>query len=229
MEPAVDTVAALLYLPSILLALGFLILTYVLEALAVQTIARRLGINHPWLAWLPIGSSWMWGCISDQYQYVVQGQIRNKRKALLVLSILQLVLELAVSFQAARAMGAVIGFALNPPMNITEEQTLNLLLGPVLSMSGSILLDLCLSIPLTIIQYFCLYDIYRSCDPGSAVVFLLLSIFLRITEPFLLFALRNKDLGMPPRQDQIPPQPTWTPQPPTWWESTRPPQGPWEQ
>lgn len=226
MESAVDTVATLLYLPSILLALGFLILTYVLEALAVQTIARRRGINHPWLAWLPIGSSWMWGCISDQYQYVVQGQIRNKRKALLVLSILQHVLELAVSFQAMRAMGAVIGFALNPPMNMTEEQTLNLLLGPVLSMSGSILLDLCLSIPLTIILYFCLYDIYRSCDPGSAVVFLLLSIFLRITEPFLLFALRNKDLGMPPRRDQIPPQPTWTPQPPTW-ESTRPPQGPW--
>ncbi len=226
MESAVDTVATLLYLPSILLALGFLILTYVLEALAVQTIARRRGINHPWLAWLPIGGAWMWGCISDQYQYVVQGQIRNKRKALLVLSILQHVLELAVSFQATRAMGAVIGFALNPPMNMTEEQTLNLLLGPVLSMSGSILLDLCLSIPLTIIQYFCLYDIYRSCDPGSAVVFLILSIFLRVTEPFLLFALRNKDLGMPPRQDQIPPQPTWTPQPPTW-ESTRPPQGPW--
>ena len=83
-------------------------------------------------------------------------------------------------------------------------------------------------IPMTIIQYFCLYDIYRSCDPGSAVVFLLLSIFLGITLPFLLFALRNKDLGMPPRRDQIPPQPTWTPQPPTW-ESTRPPQGPWEQ
>lgn len=57
---------------------------------------------------------------------------------------------------------------------------------------------------------------------------MILSIFLRVTEPFLLFALRNKDLGMPPRQDQIPPQPTWTPQPPTW-ESTRPPQGPWEQ
>lgn len=228
MEPAVDTLAALLYVPSILLSLGFSILIYVLEALAVQAIARRRGINHPWLAWLPIGGPWMWGCISDQYQYVVKGQIRNKRKALLVLSIFQLVLSIVVNIQAVRAMLAVIGFSLNPPMNMTEETIVDLLLGPVLSMGGVTLLYLCVMIPMTIIQYFCLYDIYRSCDPGSAVVFLLLSIFLGITLPFLLFALRNKDLGMPPRWDQIPPQPTWTPQPPTW-ESTRPPQEPWEQ
>lgn len=35
MEPAVDTLATLLYVPSILLSLGFSILIYVLEALAV--------------------------------------------------------------------------------------------------------------------------------------------------------------------------------------------------
>ena len=61
MEPAVAyNVATFLYLPSILLALGFSILIYVLEALAVQTIARRRGVNHPWLAWLPIGGVPMW-------------------------------------------------------------------------------------------------------------------------------------------------------------------------
>ena len=57
-----------------------------------------------------------------------------------------------------------------------------------------------------------MYDLYTSCSPQNNVLFLVLSIFFTVTEPFFLFFLRKKDGGMPPRrtapqpQTYIPPQ-----------------------
>ena len=49
------------------------IAAYVLTALALYTIAKRRGLNHPWLAWIPVASAWILGSLSDQYRYVVRG------------------------------------------------------------------------------------------------------------------------------------------------------------
>ena len=53
-----------------------------------------------------------------------------------------------------------------------------------------------LSIVYLVFFYIALYKIYKSCDPDTALPFLLLSIFISVTLPFFLFAGRNKDLGM---------------------------------
>ena len=53
-----------------------------------------------------------------------------------------------------------------------------------------------------VIRYMALYDIFRSLDPGNAVLYLVLSILFSPTEPFFLFFNREKDLGMPPRKQQ---------------------------
>ena len=52
-----------------------------------------------------------------------------------------------------------------------------------------------------IIHYIAMYDLYLSVNPANAVLFLVLSIFISITEPFFIFFNRNKDGGMPPRCD----------------------------
>ena len=67
--------------PSLVISL----LSYVLTALAIYTIAKRRGLNKPWLAWIPVVDVWLLGSLSDQYQYVVRGRNRSKRKSLLVL------------------------------------------------------------------------------------------------------------------------------------------------
>jgi hypothetical protein len=61
---------------------GYVIVSYILEGKALSAIARRRGIEKPWMAWVPVGSSWLLGCISDQYRYVAYGQVRNRRKLL---------------------------------------------------------------------------------------------------------------------------------------------------
>ena len=50
-------------------------------------------------------------------------------------------------------------------------------------------------------MYIAYYDLFRSCKPNNAVLFLVLSIFVGVTTPFFLFFNRKKDGGMPPRCD----------------------------
>lgn len=56
---------------------------YVLTALGMYTMAKRRGINKPWLAWVPFGNLWLLGCISDQYRHVAKGQVTRRRRSLL--------------------------------------------------------------------------------------------------------------------------------------------------
>ena len=56
------------------------------------------------------------------------------------------------------------------------------------------------AIAAAVIRFVALYDVYRSLDPNNAVLFLVLSIFFGVTEPFFLFFNRDKDAGMPPRR-----------------------------
>jgi len=53
------------------------------------------------------------------------------------------------------------------------------------------------SIVLAVFNYMALYRIYKSCTPGNEVVLLVLSIIFPVIIPFVLFANRNSDKGMP--------------------------------
>ena len=38
---------------------------WILSAVSLHKVAKRRGIAHAWLAWLPIGSEWVLGSLSD--------------------------------------------------------------------------------------------------------------------------------------------------------------------
>lgn len=185
------------------------IAAYVLTALALYTIAKRRGLNHPWLAWIPVASAWILGSLSDQYRYVVRGENKSKRKVLLTLSILTSVLSTAmivsVFVAVGKAMFGVIG-------GMGEEALLEAILGPLVGAVGLCLPMVGIAIAYVVVYYMALYDLYKSLDPSNCVLFLVLSIVFRVTEPFFLFFNRNKDQGMPPRRQNptyIPPEQTW--------------------
>lgn len=187
----------------------FGIATYVLTALALYTLAQRRGLNRPWLAWIPVVNCWILGSLSDQYRYVVKGEIKSKRKVLLVLQILMTILGMAaVGICIAMAVGVAGGF-----MNAVDHSVmLERVLGPVVGIVGLTLPMAGIAIAFAVIRYMALYDIYRSMDPANSVLFLVLSILVNVTEPFFLFFNRNKDLGMPPRRQEytyVPPEQTY--------------------
>lgn len=191
-------VIALIIVGFYLLVFGFLILTYVLQSLGMYTIAKRRGIHKPWLAWVPVGNMWILGSISDQYQYVVKGRVRNRRKVLTGLTVGMYALMVPVYV----LYFMMIIFAAAAPEAVGEEPALVYLLLVFLA----VLAMMIVAIVAMVFQYIAIYDLFASCEPNNAVVYLVLSILINVTLPFFMFACRKKDLGMPPRKTETPAQ-----------------------
>lgn len=161
---------------------------YVLQSIGMYTIAKRRGIHKPWLAWIPVGTVWILGSISDQYRYVVKGQVHNRRKLLLGLTIGLI----AVSFVTAGAeSAAILGSVGAVDSNYFAAGLLMMVFG--LAFSG-------LTVVATVYQYICYFDLFRSCQPKKLVLHFVLSLLLTPALPIIVFLSRHKDEGMPPRR-----------------------------
>ena len=64
---------------------------YVLQAIALQSIAKNRGIENGWLAWIPVGNVYILGAIADDYNLKVRLKKTNFRKLLLYLIIFLIV------------------------------------------------------------------------------------------------------------------------------------------
>ena len=175
------------------------IVGYVFMALGLYTIAQRRGIKNPWLSWVPVVNCWIIGSLSDQYRYVVKGEVKNKRKTLLILNIITCTISAAM---IVVSIGMIAGVTKSAIAGTGEAEIMNAVFGPLLGILGLCLPLLGVSIATAVVHYMAMYDIYTSCTPGNNVVFLVLSIIFSVTEPFFLFFTRNRDDGMPPRRQE---------------------------
>ena len=192
MEGAAMGVATGILLIVWFLAMGFSLVMYVLNAVGLYRVAKRRGIHHAWLAWVPIGSNWLLGSISDHYQYVAKQKVTSKRKILLILNLCLI----GCLFVLA---GGVIAIVLSAGSNMNASVVLGvvLLLIAYLGMMG-------LAIAITVFCYIAYYDLFRSCKPGNAVLFLVLSILFNVTLAFFVFFSSKSDEGMPERRPRDP-------------------------
>ena len=174
------------------------IVAYVLRSIGLYAIAKRRGIPHAWMAWVPVIWIWVLGSISDQFRYVTKAQVKNKRTTLLVLKLIQtlsttaLLVILGVAFVELVNMGIV---------GAGEEEMMAEAMVLVFKFMGVGLLLGGIALATAIVRYIALYDLYISVNPANAVLFLILSIFFKVTEPFFVFFNRRRDTGMPPRCD----------------------------
>lgn len=205
-------IVGIFYLIYMLVVMAVGVGSYVFQSLGFYTIAKRRGIKKPWLSWLPVGNLWILGCISDQYQYVVKGKIKNKRKAMLILNILMWLLEIVVCVLFAVFVYITVSM---PEGGMETAGQVATAMGSVFGMMGFSVVLSGLTIAIVVIQYIALYDLFTSCDPKNNLLYLLLSIFISITMPIFIFVCRNKELGMPPRKQDttafVPPEPVEMP------------------
>ena len=182
-----------------MLAVIIAIVAYVLCALGFSSIARRRGIDYAWLAWVPVGNLWLLGCISDHYRLTTSYTTKNKRKILLWLQVvLYVLLGLIIIMAGATILEALRvddSHAFVDAWKPVRDQLRELLVW--------YLVLLAVAIWTSVVQYMALYDLFRSCDPDNSTLFLVLSIFLGISA-FLVFAVRDKDLGMLPMSGHQP-------------------------
>ncbi len=186
----------IVYLVVLLISLALSITMYIMGSLGTYKIAKRRGIHNPWLSWIPVGNMWVLGSISDHYQHVAKGKERKYRHLLLWLTVgvyAGLILFFIVYFVSI--MGATVG-AIGGG---SGEAAVASMLGVLSVALIFYFVVLAVSIVTTVFQYIALYDLFRSCKPQNAVLFLILSILVNVTYPFFIFACRNADEGMPPK------------------------------
>ncbi len=214
-------VALVSALPGMLIGLG----TYICVSWGLYTIAKRRGIRNPWLAWIPVGNLWIMGSISDHYYLNARFTTKNRRKWLLVLQIIMTILLIILMVYLVVVILAVLeAEGQNAPAYIdvwapVVDELVGMILVWVVLMA--------IAVWASVLQYMALYAIYKSCDPGNATLYLVLSIFINLCQPVFLMICRNKDDGMPKHQPQIDPN-IIPPAPENPWEPKPEPQEPWE-
>ena len=169
--------------------------TYVLVAISLFTIAKRREISNPWMAFVPILQMWLLGAISDDYQQKVWGTVKTRRKTLLGLQIAIAAMGFVLAIMIVAAVVALLSAGYTGYDDIWDW------IGVNGSFGGIILVLIAwgvLEILAKIWRYVALFDIYRSCKPEQAVLFLLLNIFVAITEPIFLLLVCRSDEGMTP-------------------------------
>ena len=175
------------------------IAAYVLLAMGLYAIAKRRAIHHPWMAWVPGLNVWILGSIADQYRYVTKGQVRNSRKALIVLEILKFLAVIAVIVTITIGVVQLVS-------NISRWENMQgqhlfgemlRILVPLLIAFGIWAVIALIKLVVTTVAY---YDLFASCEPQNKVLFLVLGLLIGILMPVFVFASREKDLGMPARK-----------------------------
>ena len=188
-------VYGVMILISALISIAF----YVLRSYGLYTVAKRRGLTNPWLIWIPVAGNWIIGSISDQYRYLVKEEIKSKRKLLLGFSVGNAVLNIIALIVAVVMAGTLIV----SEDRMSDGEMAAAMMGPVLTV---LILAGILSVT-KIVEYvlrqMCMYDLYRSCDPGNATAYLALGILFGILEPIFLVAVRKKEDGMPPRRIRV--------------------------
>lgn len=178
--------------------LAFAVVGYIFGSKGVYAIAVRRGIKNPWMAWVPIVSNWTLGSISDQYATRKYGQDPNLRKKLLIWSIIT---------QSGISVFPVVGnidISISADSDVfsdfagTEAGRVITIIFLVVMLMLSLVM-LVLSVIQTVYQYKAYYNLYASCRPEKAMLFLMLAIFTP-ANPFLVYACRNSDEGIPPEQ-----------------------------
>lgn len=175
-----------IYLLIVFSSMALSLVSYVLHSIGLYSIAERRGIHHSWLAWIPLGNLWILGSISDQYQYVAKGKIKNRRKSMLWLSVVTIAVYLIW-----------VIFLVVSIFSDGEFLTVFIMLLGIIGLMVT-------AIILTVVQYMAYYDLFVSCNRENAALYLVLGILVSVTLPFLVFASRKKDLGMPPRKQPAP-------------------------
>ena len=191
---ALGTIAgffAVFMLAAIVIVLAWTILSYVLYASGLYTIAKRRGIHHAWLAWIPIGMEWLLGSISDQYQFVTKKRNTHRRTTLVVLEIV---------FVAVYILMCIYGFSM-----VYATEVAAAALGASMGLYLLSWLLMCVvGITFFVFEMIALNDLFAACDPSNVAVKIVLCILFVFTIPFFVFFSRKKDLGMPPRKAPAP-------------------------
>ncbi len=173
-----------------LLIAGLLLATYIMNAIAFYTLARRRQIPNPFLAWIPIANSWIIGSIVDDYEK----RLGFNRKWRVLMLTLVIVIEALVILLSAVMMVMIFSMALVSDGKPSAEAIFGFVVTAYLFIIGIAVLASLQQMVLCL----CIYKIYESTVPEKAVKYFLLSYLVPLAQSVCLLKCRNKGYENPP-------------------------------
>ncbi len=173
---------------SLFISLAF----YIINSLGFHALAKRRGIPHPGLAWVPVGGQqWILGSLADQYDYLSEGKTKRQRLLLMWLDIgITAISLIYVGLSVAMLIGNMDAGNMYGNMALVSS---------IISTIIVYFIMLAAAIVRAVFYYIALNKVYKSCNPENATLYLVLSILVGVTQPFFIFFSRNKDEGLPQR------------------------------
>lgn len=173
--------------------LGIGIITYVLQSLAMYTIADRRRIPNAWLAWLPFGNVWILGSIVD-HQEGQRGVDRKWRRLLLTLSLV-FSIGYVLIYVGMLAVGAWT--ALSGDLAVGGEEVFGLVFGVVWIVLLAFIVLMVVGMAFSILQYICIYKLYEELVPEKAIKYFLISLLVPLGQAICLTKCKNSTVGVP--------------------------------
>ena len=165
----------------LLAVIAFAVVSYLLYGFAFYRIGKRRGMEHCYLAFIPIMNVWFIGRVADDINATMNKKTENaKRLAIMGAVTYALSTLLGLCFAVCAVMyasGALSGYVAIAAFFLFA-----------VSVYGC-------SVAMLVMEYIAIYAVYKEYAYNNAVLYLVLSIIFSVAMPFLLFSLRNKKSG----------------------------------
>ncbi len=160
------------------------IVSYVFQSIGLYRMAKNLGFNNCWMAWVPFFSTYIFGKIGSKY---VKRDGRPSAKFGGWLIGLEIALFLVLTgFIVSLVLTVIFGISMETAGVNSPSPSF---LGGVISMLFTYLAILGISIAFSVIYYIAYWRMLSIFDSSNATAFLIISILFSITLPFFIFAV----------------------------------------
>lgn len=194
-----DALILILYLLYYLFAMAYGAFSYIGMGLGGFRMARKVGMNNPWMFWIPLANAYAMGNLADQQASLCEGRSTTYRKKMLAWNIVIICAALffVIAMVPILVVASMYGTMDENGTVTIPEAYMEDLVGPSLFFLFSLLVLLVISVIYMVVYYKVLYRIFKLYAPDGAVGLLLLSIFVNIAVPAIFLILSGKEPALP--------------------------------
>ncbi|MBQ8539940.1 MAG: hypothetical protein IJ435_00550 [Clostridia bacterium] len=148
---------------------GVCIAQYVMQSMAMHSIADKRGVKNAWLAWIPVGESWVAGKVVDEYDERT-GTKKNWAKTLLILSLA------GGGFFVVTYIAFFVFVIVATVSQGGELETLPIV--PFVVLYVLLLVAALLMCAWSMLRMICTYKVYESIVPEKAIKYMIVSVIV---------------------------------------------------
>ena len=172
-----------------LVLVGIMLANYIMTAIGLQAIAKRRGVNYPWLAWIPYANYWLIGSIADDYDN--RNGLKKRWSKIL--------LGLLIAYGAGLVLyfvSIIVFFIQTTLMGINESDITAGFIGTFLFLYIVLIIFMVIATILSVIYYICMYKIFESTVPDKSVKYLILSLVVPLASGICILKCRDKGYSL---------------------------------